>query len=378
MTDTAFAPGTDGSHRAVSPGPERGRSATTLLCGQDYVADAAAAIGRARSRVRLTTLTIARDGATERMIEALIAAARRGVDVAVSADVFTFADVAGSVLGPATPTPRRRSAVELTQELEAAGVRMTWLGSPRGLLWRGRTHTKLTVVDDVAWSFGGVNLDAPGVRNVDYMVRVEDARTADALAGLHDRITQEGFSRAASTSVDVAAGRLLIDGGRPGDSAIYRAAVAWAARAERVLHVSQYCPTGPLGRLLAARGDLWFNAPHRASPANGALIASSMLATGHRSRYRRRRYLHAKALVFTMPDGLRVALTGSHNFVAAGVRLGTREIALETHDPTLIDQIESFHRTEVAQKREPAHASALRSTPHSHERMGPHSLVKAP
>ncbi|WP_159450159.1 phosphatidylserine/phosphatidylglycerophosphate/cardiolipin synthase family protein [Demequina sp. NBRC 110056] len=343
--------------------PSRPAPAPTLQRAADYVADAAAAISRARTRVRLTTLTIARDAATATLLDAAVAAAQRGVDVRVSADVFTFADGATSLLGTATPSRRRRSAAALTRELEDAGVRMTWLGSERGLMFRGRTHTKLTVVDDVAWSFGGVNLDARGIGNVDYMLRLEDGRVADALADLHDGIAGEAHGRSASRIVDHDCGRVLIDGGLPGDSAIYRAAVTWAARSEHVLHVSQYCPTGTLGRLVAARGhDLWFNAPHRASFANGSLIAGSMLATGHRSRYRRRRYVHAKALVFTLHGGDRVAITGSHNFVAAGVRLGTREIALETRDPAVIDQIVAFHSTEVAMRTEPASASALLPT----------------
>ena len=68
-----------------------------------------------------------------------------------------------------------------------------------------------------------------------------------------------------------------------------------------------------------------------------------MLWTGHRSLYTHERYLHAKAMVFSRADGARVAITGSHNFVEGGVRLGTREIAMETRRPDTIAQILDFH-----------------------------------
>jgi cardiolipin synthase len=43
-----------------------------------------------------------------------------------------------------------------------------------------------------------------------------------------------------------------------------------------------------------------------------------------------------------MADGSKVAITGSHNFASGGVWLGTREIALETRDPHIIEQLEQF------------------------------------
>ena len=47
-------------------------------------------------------------------------------------------------------------------------------------------------------------------------------------------------------------------------------------------------------------------------------------------------------MIFNMPDGRRIALTGSHNFSNAGVVLGTREIALQTENSEVIEQLENF------------------------------------
>jgi len=70
--------------------------------------------------------------------------------------------------------------------------------------------------------------------------------------------------------------------------------------------------------------------------------------SGFKTRYKKEPYLHAKFIIFTMEDGSKVAITGSHNFAYTGVLFGTREIALETTDPNVIEQLESFYRQYVA------------------------------
>ena len=67
-----------------------------------------------------------------------------------------------------------------------------------------------------------------------------------------------------------------------------------------------------------------------------------MLITGNKTLYKKSRYLHAKFMLFYMPDGRKIALTGSHNLSNAGVMLGTREIALQTESPEVVRQLEAF------------------------------------
>ena len=54
-----------------------------------------------------------------------------------------------------------------------------------------------------------------------------------------------------------------------------------------------------------------------------------------------------KFIIFTMPDGEKVTLTGSHNFMRGSGIMGTREIALETSDPDVIKQLEAFRKKYV-------------------------------
>ncbi|WP_084101495.1 phosphatidylserine/phosphatidylglycerophosphate/cardiolipin synthase family protein [Demequina sp. NBRC 110051] len=347
-----MAPTAPAAPAAAPPATASAVVTPRLLTGSEYLADAVDRIATATRRVLITTLTLADDDKTGPLIAALEAAARRGVDVRVAADVFTYIDAAGTFLPRGHLTRRKRASSAMASRLAKAGATFMWLGSERGLIWRGRTHTKFCVVDDVAYAFGGVNLDDRGVSNVDFMLRCEDASLADMLDAVFARIREASLLEQGHRSLSLRTGprdEVLVDGGVPGDSIIYRRAVKYAKRAEHILLVSQYCPTGELGRLIEARDhELFFNPPRLASPANRVLISSSMAVTGHRTAYRRDTYLHAKFMVFTLPGGRRVSLTGSHNFVAGGVRLGTREIALLTHRGEVIDQLIDFHRREVA------------------------------
>jgi len=156
------------------------------------------------------------------------------------------------------------------------------------------------------------------------------------------------FSGFRSSALKYGKDQVLVDGGIPGDSIIYRRALKYARKAERIVLVSQYCPTGELGRVIESKHhEMWFNPPRNASLVNRILISASMVVTRHRTLYRKRQYLHAKTIVFYLKSGRRVAITGSHNFVRGGVTLGTREIALQTRNPMIIDQIETFIQSSV-------------------------------
>ncbi len=341
----------------AKPGPGPGRVAddrpsgrADLVLPQEYIADATTRIHDARRRVRVMALTIADEHETEALLDALIAAAHRGVDVHVAADTFTYADAAGRFVPKRYLTKRQRSSMAMAKELTDSGVTFDWLGQEGGLPWRGRTHTKFCVVDDTVYSFGGVNLDDRGATNVDYMVRIVDHRLAEHLVRVYTRTRDantplRGFR---SSSLTYGTDEVLIDGGIPGDSIVYRRALTYASKAQRIVLVSQYCPTGELGRVVRSKHhEMWFNPPRNARLFNRILIAASMAVTGHRTLYRKHQYLHAKVMVFYLASGKRVAITGSHNFVRGGVTLGTREIALQTRNPLVIDQIEAFISSQV-------------------------------
>ncbi|TAL14322.1 hypothetical protein EPN95_03380 [Patescibacteria group bacterium] len=318
-----------------------------LLLPVAYVTDAAKHIRQAKTRVSFLSLVVADDSTTDDLIDALSEAARRGVTVEVAGDVFTYSEVGGYIL----PTRYRRRQFSLLKKMvkdfTKAGVKFTWLGRSHSFIYSGRTHIKWCVVDDVIYSFGGVNMYQKGIENHDYMFKIKDRVLADKLIDEYHRLTRADAGGYAYRSHSFMHGddTILIDGGLVGDSIIYRRACKLAAEASKVIFVSQYCPTGRLGRLLRKTNTtFYFNLPS-GNAVNRFALRFGMIVTGIDTQYTGSRYLHAKFMIFDMPDGRRIALTGSNNLSNAGVILGTREIALLTENSAVIEQLEDFVKT---------------------------------
>ena len=322
-----------------------------LLSPTQYVREAADAVNKANTRVYLMSMVTADHEATHALIAALEAAAKRGVEVVVAADIFTYGEVGGGFLPFRYYSHGTRSTNRMVKQLKKAGVRFHWLGRGRVTLYHGRTHSKWCVADDTVFTFGGVNLYEDGVRNVDYMFTFTDAAVAERLILEQQRI-QKAESQSTnyhSTIYEHEDMTILIDGGIIGQSVIYKRAVELAEKATHVTFVSQYCPTAKLALILKKKpSDIYYNRPVQADGLNQIVIRLAQFVTGIQTQYRKHRYLHAKCLIFTFEDGSKTAITGSHNFAYTGVLLGTREIALETSDPAIISQLESFIAKEVA------------------------------
>lgn len=327
-------------------------STPKLLITADYYKDAIKTITTAKHRVIFMSLMFTDDDVTDEFVDAIEAAADRGVSVQIAADVFTYGELGGHFLPFKFFTKKSRATTATVRELTAKGVTFNWLGRFSVTPVSGRTHIKCLIVDDIVYSFGGVNLYGKDISgNNDYMFRCKDARLADDLTHEFNQITKADRGHYAYRSHKFSYGKdiVLTDGGFQGDSIIYRRVCDLAREATDILLVSQYCPTGKLSRILKSKPSrLYFNPPELAGPMNRAVIRTGMLFSRHTTLYTKSRYLHAKFIIFTMPGGRKVAITGSHNFVYGGVLLGTREIALETDDPKIVRQLERFFDTYVA------------------------------
>lgn len=327
-------------------------SSPKLLITADYIQEAIKAISAAKHRVLFMSLMFTDDAVTDEFVNALEAAAERGVRVQIAADVFTYGELGGHFLPFKFFTEKSRATTSTVKKLTKKGVTFNWLGRFSVTPVSGRTHIKCLVVDDIAFSFGGVNLYGKDLlQNNDYMFICKDTRLADDLAHEFNQITKADRGHYTYRSHKFSYGKnvILTDGGFQGDSIIYRRVCELAREATDVLLVSQYCPTGKLSRILKSKpSKLYFNPPELAGPLNKAVIKFGMFFSGHKTLYTRERYLHAKFIIFTMPDGKKIAVTGSHNFVYGGVLIGTREIALETDDPKIVRQLEQFFKHHVA------------------------------
>lgn len=315
-----------------------------------YIDALIADIEQAKQRVLLFSHILGYDSSTEKLVAALCDAAEHGVPVEVASDVFTYGIMGGWKITPFRPDKRIRAVHTMVKKLKKSGVQFHWIGQFGPILFAGRTHVKWCVVDDTVYSFGGVNLYKEGVRTADYMLGGKDVALGNRIAEEHARIVRinlQGRSYA-SHRFPCASGMVLIDGGRLFDSIIYQRACELAEQARDIVLVSQYCPTGKLGKILHAKGaKLYFSRWRLARGLNRFLIRVSMASTGYKTLYKRNVFIHAKCIIFTMPDDRKVALTGTHNFVRGGVLLGTREIALETSNTHIIAQLEDFLREHI-------------------------------
>lgn len=326
----------------------------TLLTPPTYVRDMTAAIDAAERRVLMIALVISDDDATAELINAIERAAQRGVQVSIGLDIyFTFRELDAKSSRWSYVRNQLRKMRLLRRRLKNAGASVRWLGQFGMTLFSRRTHIKWSVVDDTVYSFGGVNLYATGIANNDYIFRSHNAALAERLSAEHHRVMASDRAGAGykSHAINIADGWVLVDGGKVGDSLIYRRALDLARQSTAITYVSQYCPTGALGRALkrTPQTKIYFNSWQNADDRfNRWLIRWSMFSHNMTTSYTRKQYLHAKFILFTLEDGRTVAITGSHNFVAMSGWLGTREVALETEDPKIIKQLQQFVLKHVA------------------------------
>lgn len=316
-----------------------------LYTPQAYAAALVKDIADAKNRVILFSHILGYDESTESLIDALCSAAERGVRVEVAGDVFTYGIMGGWRTMFLKPDHRINALRTMVKKFKRSGVKFSWMGQLGPILFAGRMHLKWCVIDDQVYSFGGINLYEDGLRHADYMFGGKDKELGDHIAKEHGRIERASRIGKVHRSYQFPSlhGTVLVDGGKMGDSIIYKRACELARQAEEITFVSQYCPTGKLGKIMRTKGaKLYFSHWRLANGFNRFLISTSMLTTGNKTLYKRLTYIHAKCIIYKMPDGSKIALTGTHNFVRAGVALGTREIALETPDKHIIAQLETF------------------------------------
>ncbi len=329
-------------------------SSPTLIASDDYAASVAASIKTASRRIAVVATTFRDDDPrSASIIAAICDAASRGVLVTVCIDTFTYLEPKEFALkSPKRQPARAYQAIKLERRLKRHGANFRWLGRTSNVLIMGRTHSKWIIIDDTVYSFGGINLDSESFDNTDYMLKFTDRDLADRLFNEHTRLlgADRGAHASRSHKFSIKGGEtVLVDGGLFGDSIIYRRACRLAREAESITFVSQYCPTGKLNRILRRKNaTIYFNHWRQAAWLNKIMIRIGMLTARQRTLYHRTPYLHAKCIIFTMPDGKEVALTGSHNFMFGSGLMGTREIALETSNPRIIKQLRKFIKTNVA------------------------------
>jgi phosphatidylserine/phosphatidylglycerophosphate/cardiolipin synthase-like enzyme len=216
----------------------------------------------------------------------------------------------------------------------------------------GRNHIKLALVDDIAWIGGLSYRDADLVRE-DFMMRVADPEVVPILEEVFYTTDYDGITE--DKVFDLGDTKVICDGGRRGQSAIFDRGIADVRGASSSVRlISQYHPNGAMAGALAFQAEMgrdvlsitsssesiseWFGRVlDRGSIAYSRLQGQSILTAHSKIR------VHAKALLVDVDDPDRAeGMVGSHNLTRAGVFLGTQEVGLFSRKPEFIASLRDY------------------------------------
>lgn len=310
-------------------------------------------------RVLLTSMTLEPTEPEIRgLLDDVLAALKRGVSVTLAIDAHTFM-LGNKGLGPLwtrKTLPRKlkpyyadKLQIIHTIDRESNGLAkiINKPGKRFSLPVAGRSHIKIAIVNDRVY-VGGCNLQGSGW--IDMMASLEDADSADWLyqtmrsitTGRHARKSLGGVDRGFRISQST---EIFVDSGVRSQSLIFDEALDLIDSAQDWLVMTcQFFPNSITAKhLLRAhnRGvkvEIIFAHPNHHGLIGGMGQHYSLLR--EKSRLPQELFQHAlgrndpfiHAKLIACDKGL---MLGSHNYVKAGVILGTAEIALKSSDPAM-------------------------------------------
>ncbi len=320
-----------------------------LLEADKYYESLLKHVPRARKRIVIAAMALLWGERTAPIFIMLEDALKRGVQVTILLDNYTKLTPFLGLKPPSSGKDRLQQTFRTLEKLSAGGAKVHCFGKIGLIPHKGRCHVKVAVVDNVSYSFGGVNFYDEMFDRADYMLKSDSPELADCLDELVGRIIH---NRPPLADGEVKLNRdthILFDGGRPKTSLIYERACELASQAEKITLATGIMPSGELARLMnETSSTLYTNRPENMLTLEGINQAFDQQKYRLRNAYNRDGPVHCKAALFEMPDGRRSLLTGSHNFSYRGVSFGTQEIALHSKDPELWDQIRLFVNRRLA------------------------------
>jgi phosphatidylserine/phosphatidylglycerophosphate/cardiolipin synthase-like enzyme len=292
--------------------------------------------------------------------------AEAGVDVRITTDGFwQIATDEQSGIPDWAPFPRSdvwKTRADQRQAfldtMKNAGVHFDIVSPKMNLLQicstvYGCNHIKYMIFDDEVL-IGGPNItDLILQKGLDCMISTNNPNVLRAVQEMRKfQLQPGGITHDYSCSYDDD-NILYVDSGN-GDSIIQRALLEDMNDATAVQCVSQYPPNGEFldqWRRLHQKGSQLklFTNNFTAHPlANMVALGMDYGITRHLPgmHYVRGRFLHAKTIIITRPDGSQIAYIGSHNITNDIThRLHTKENMPRTTDPQAIVALKGFHQT---------------------------------
>ncbi len=322
-------------------------------------------------RVAVATMTFdPNDSHVAHILDALTAAASRGVTTSLAVDAFNFLSDDQMLFGPlffVRTLPKRmpkvfRDKLLAIKDLRSRGVNVVVTNWPQRRFSNpvgGRSHIKFAIINN-RFYIGGCNLGES--MHIDIMAACEDQKTADWLYDfsqkmLHSFGTTFMHGQDVRLKIDDQT-ELLVDAGTRKQSIIYDEALKLIDRSRAHVFITcQFFPnTVTAKQLLRAfqRGAnveiLYNHASKHVMPKNWVhhLVVARERARMPASFFARQlpktlNYIHAKVLA---NEG--EAIVGSHNFVTHGVNFGTAEIALHVRSSDFAKHVQQKILSEIS------------------------------
>lgn len=318
-----------------------------FISAADYHRALLEQIPKAKKRIVIHAMVVLWQQYTEDILGLLYPALARGVEVRIVGDMYSKFTANMPKFVRSDKGSRWGHTIALNSDLQSKGAHITYVGKLGFNPYKQRCHSKITIVDDTCFTFGGVNFYGGGFTYHDYMLEVHDKDIADRLHSLVRGI--ETFPRMTDITEKISDEHtLLFDGGTPGSSAIYDAACDVVASANKVYFVSQMCPSGRLAKLITQKqNECYFVRPTQAEPPSNLALIVDRARYGITNRYRGKRYIHAKFILGEDEDGSKWLVSGSNNFSWRGIAYGTKEIAVLSSDPDLWQAFYDYMQREI-------------------------------
>ncbi|HEU4914581.1 MAG TPA: phospholipase D-like domain-containing protein [Candidatus Saccharimonadales bacterium] len=304
-------------------------------------------IPKAKRRVVIHAMIVLWQPHTEKILALLHDALNRGVEVRIVGDMYSKLQANMPKFVRNGQGPRWGHTIALNSELESKGGHVAYVGKLGFNPYKQRCHSKITIIDDLCYTFGGVNFYAGGFLVHDYMLECRNHDLSDRLYALIRDIEQ--YPRMADITEKLDQDNtLLFDGGTPGSSVIYDAACEAVAKAKKVYYISQMCPSGRLARLLTKTdNECYFIRPSQADPPSNLALIVDQARYGIKNLYKGKGYIHAKCILCENQDGTKQLISGSNNFSWRGIAYGTKEIAVSSTNAGLWQQFYNFMKKEI-------------------------------
>lgn len=323
-----------------------------VLSKTDFYKEFALDAKSAKRRVWLRTMYVQAGDVMELVEPALHSASKNRVEVKVVADAVSLLLIRG--VPTYLPYPPIKNNYQETKRMferlaDDPGISLDFTNPPTGTQkifpYTGRNHVKLAAIDD-SFYIGGSNSTV--LSEQDFMVKITDPNLTTHLEWSFDKYNDKKIKEDKEIVINEE-NTLLLDSGIPGRSVIYEHALNLVKQEEESLRLSiQFLPDGELSKGLIEAKRRGVNVEVLTSSQDEILEPTLYLMNRLNVKKLIRNpdkfpviflpaMVHAKALI-----GSDKTIFGSNNFYEAGVRAGTEEIALESSNPSLIQNLNNF------------------------------------